>query len=120
MGGRRKRRKIKRQKQVVRILRTRYFACPSCGKQTLTIDFTRSKDGSRTALVRCGTCGLYCEMPASEIDETVDVYNKISDLAYEGRLEEACSTQTAIGVEERGEEEEEVEEDTFESYGEEE
>ncbi|MEM1927502.1 MAG: hypothetical protein QXS85_02015 [Acidilobaceae archaeon] len=124
MGGRRKRRKIKRQKQVARVLRTRYFTCPSCNEYTLTIDIARSKDGSRLAVVKCGTCGLYCELPVSEIEETVDVYNKLSDWAYEGRLEEACSVKAPQMAEEEAEEAlaegEELEESAWEPSREEE
>ncbi|MEM0340095.1 MAG: hypothetical protein QXN05_03370 [Acidilobaceae archaeon] len=120
MGGRRKRRKIKRQKQVARVLRSRYFTCPSCSELTLTIDITRSKEGPRTAIVRCGTCGLYCELPVSEIEETIDVYNKITDMEYDGRLVEICRTEVTRAEERETVEGEELEESASESFGEEE
>ncbi len=58
---------------------------------TLTIDFTKSERfGFKLAVVRCGTCGLYCEREVPDAMERVDVYNIIADMAYEGRLEDEC------------------------------
>ncbi len=86
LGRRRKRRKTTRKK--VR-LPSRYFQCPVCGNMTLTIDFKKAKNPlMRLAIARCGSCGLYCEMEVPQTLDRIDVYNKISDLAYEDRLDE--------------------------------
>ena len=105
MGRRRKR----RVKQVRRVFKpTRYFQCPVCNSLTLTIDFRKHNEpGKKIAVVRCGTCGLYCERVVPEMFERVDVYNIITDLAYDGRIGEECSVEgegveEAEGVEEVG------------------
>lgn len=99
MGRRRKRRKkiVKR-----RTLPPRYFECPRCGSKTLTIDFKKSgKLRTKIAVVRCGTCGLHCEFEVPEILDRVDVYNKVVDLVYEGRLEECMQAgEEGVGGEE--------------------
>jgi transcription elongation factor Elf1 len=86
------RRRRKRIKQVRRVRRpSRYFQCPRCGAMTLTIDFKKLDSADhKLAIARCGTCHLYCELEVPAVYDRVDVYNRISDLAYEGRLEE-CS-----------------------------
>ncbi len=111
MGRRRKRRKKVRKK--VR-LPSRYFQCPVCGSMTLTIDFKKTdKPGKKLAIAKCGTCGLYCEFEVPEVMERIDVYNMISDLAYEGRLDECRKSEAGSEeIEEAfGEEEIEVEEE---------
>ena len=96
MGRRRKRRKkIVRR----RSMPPRYFQCPRCGSMTLTVDFKKTgKHGTKLAIVRCGTCGLHCELEVPEALERVDVYNKIVDLVYEDRLEE-CAPKSEGGEE---------------------
>ena len=96
MGRRRKRRVKKKQVRKP----GRYFQCPICNSLTLTIDFKRHNEaGKKMAIVRCGSCGLYCERIVPDIFERVDVYNIVSDLAYDGRIEEECSV-GGEGVEE--------------------
>jgi transcription elongation factor Elf1 len=87
MGRRRKRRKTTRPKKVR--LPARYFQCPVCGSMTLTIDFKKTNNPmTKLAIAKCGTCGLYCEIPVNATLDRIDVYNIISDLAYENRLDE--------------------------------
>ena len=96
MGRRRKRRKRIVKK---RTLPPRYFQCPRCGSMTLTVDFKKSGEPrTKLAIVRCGTCGLYCELKVPDVFDRVDVYNKIVDMVYEDRLEE-CSQGESGGEE---------------------
>ncbi len=89
--GRRRRKKIKRVRRTRKLTSMRYFECPICGQPTLTIDFERLKDkpGFKKAIVKCGSCGLYLELEVPELYERIDVYNKVVDMAYEGKLGEA-------------------------------
>ena len=86
--GRRRRKKIKRVRRTRKITSLRYFQCPICGEPTLTIDFEKIKDkpGYKKAIVKCGNCGLYLELEVPEILDRIDVYNKVVDMAYEGKL----------------------------------
>ena len=88
--GRRRRKKIKRVRRTRKLTSIRYFECPICGQPTLTIDFEKLKDkpGFKKAIVKCGSCGLYLELEVPELYERIDVYNKVVDMAYEGKLEE--------------------------------
>jgi transcription elongation factor Elf1 len=86
--GRRRRKKIKKMPRRS-TLALKYFVCPICGQQTLTVDFKKSdKPGMKLAIVRCGTCKLYLTMEVPEVLDKVDVYNKVVDLVHEGKLEE--------------------------------
>lgn len=88
------RRRRKRVKKVVRrsTLATRYFICPICGQQTLTINFKKgNKPGTKLAIVRCGSCKLYLTMEVPDILDKIDVYNKVVDLVHEGKIEEYMS-----------------------------
>jgi transcription elongation factor Elf1 len=94
--GRRRRKRVKKVRRVVKP--TRYFQCPRCGSFTLTVDLKKSENrGAKKALVRCGTCGIYCVFMVPEALERIDVYNMVADATYDGRLGEMC-------VEEAGEE----------------
>jgi transcription elongation factor Elf1 len=94
--GRRRRKKVKRVRRTRKITSLRYFQCPICGQPTLTIDFEKIKDkpGYKKAIVKCGSCGLYVELEVPEILDRIDVYNKVVDMAYEGKLE-ALTTEEA-------------------------
>lgn len=104
--GRRKRRKVKVKRRVIPKALMRYFQCPICSSMNLTIDFERSDSiDTKIAVVTCGSCGFNCRLEVSASVERVDVYNRITDLAYEGRLEEECRAaggEIAGGVEEGG------------------
>lgn len=74
---------------------------------TLTIDFKKLDTADKKlAIARCGTCHLYCELEVPSMFDRIDVYNRISDLAYENRLDE-CAKPHEEGVEEGEEEPEE-------------
>lgn len=109
MGRRRK----KRKKQIRKGLKlpSRYFQCPVCGSLTLTIDFRKDKENPmyKIAVARCGSCGLYCEIRVPKNLERIDVYNMISDLALEGRLDECRPTEEPT-IEEAPLDQEEAEE----------
>lgn len=84
--GRRRRKRIKRMPRRSTLL-SRYFSCPVCGQQTLTIDFKKAEGpGIKLAIVRCGGCGLNLSMDVPEVLEKIDVYNKVVDMVYEGKL----------------------------------
>lgn len=96
MGRRKKRIKVRKRRTL-----GPYFQCPVCGSQTLAVRFERDKEGKRIAMVTCGTCGLNCSLEAPERAERIDIYNRVSDMAYEDRLGEFCSE--AKGEVEEGE-----------------
>lgn len=87
--GRRRRRKVKRMRRARKVTSLKYFQCPICGQPTLTIDFEKIEDkpGYKRAVVKCGNCGLYLELEVPEILDRIDVYNRVVDMAYEGKLE---------------------------------
>ncbi len=100
--GRRRRKRIKKMPRRS-TLATRYFVCPVCGQQTLTVDFKKSdKPGTKLAIVRCGNCKLYLTMEVPEVLDKIDVYNKVVDLVHEGKIEEYMARS---GEEEVGEKE---------------
>ncbi|MEB3816967.1 MAG: hypothetical protein LRS46_03390 [Desulfurococcales archaeon] len=99
--GRRRRKKIKRVRRTRKITSLRYFECPVCGQPTLTIDFQKIKEkpGYKKAIVKCGSCGLYLELEVPELLDRIDVYNKIVDMAYEGKLEELQASEASSTTE---------------------
>jgi transcription elongation factor Elf1 len=105
------RRRKRRIKQVKRVRKpSRYFQCPRCGAMTLTVDFKKLDSADeKLAIARCGTCHLYCELRVPITLDKVDVYNKISDLAYENRLDECSRPASEEGSESEGEGNEEEE-----------
>ncbi len=103
------RRRKKRIKQVRKARKPLpYFQCPRCGAMTLTIQFKKLDSADeKLAIAKCGTCKLYCELKVPATLDKVDVYNKISDLAYENKLDECMkpyTEETEEGAEEEGEE----------------
>lgn len=107
------RRRRKRIKQVRKVRKpSNYFQCPRCGAMTLTISFKKlDSPNEKLAIAKCGTCHLYCELKVPTTLDKVDVYNMISDLAYENRLDECSRPYSEEGEEgeEEGEEGEEQE-----------
>ena len=86
MGRRKKRVKLKRK-----VIRPgKYFQCPRCGSLTLTVSFEKISEEEKIGIAMCGTCGLYCEVKVPMRAERIDVYNAVSDMAYEGSLESRC------------------------------
>ncbi|MGC9071783.1 MAG: hypothetical protein ACP5HK_03690 [Acidilobus sp.] len=102
------RRRRKRIKQVKRVRRpSRYFQCPRCGATTLTIEFKKLDTADRKlAIARCGTCHLYCELEVPTVFDRIDVYNRVSDLAYENRLDECSKPHEELAEGFEGEQEE--------------
>ncbi len=94
--GRRRRKRVQRQVRSVPQIYKRYFSCPSCGKQSLSITLAPAKDeegnakpGVRRAIAVCGMCGFRCEVEVAEGLDKVDVYNIVSDAYFqEGGCEE--------------------------------
>ncbi len=86
-------RRRKKYKRVIRRVRRipSVFHCPHCGSRSLTIEFKKGGEsiepGMKTAIIRCGNCGLYAEMVVPELYEPVDVYNKFVDAYNEGTIE---------------------------------
>lgn len=100
--GRRKRRRVKVKRGVPKQL-MRYYQCPLCGSMTLTVGFEKGDSaGVKIAVVTCGSCGFNCRIKVSRAVERIDVYNRITDLAYEGRLEEECRGEAVEGAEQGG------------------
>ncbi len=96
--GRRRKRRVKQKKFIKRP--ANYFQCPRCQSQTLTIQLKRSENpGMKVAIARCGTCGLYCVIEVPDAYDKIDVYNMISDYAYEDRLDECSGEAEELDVE---------------------
>ncbi len=95
--GRRKRKRVKVKRAIPRQM-LRYYQCPLCGSLTLTVDFEKGDSADvKIAVVTCGSCGFNCRIKVNKVIERIDVYNRITDLAYEGRLEEECRGETGEG-----------------------
>jgi transcription elongation factor Elf1 len=88
--GRRRRKKVRRIRRTRKLTSIRYFECPVCGQPTLTIEFKKleGKPGYKLAEIKCGSCGLHLRLEVPELLDRIDVYNRVVDLAYEGRLDE--------------------------------
>ncbi len=85
MGRRKRRKKIIRRRPTI----PNVFQCPHCGAQTLIIDIvTNRREGTRKAIVRCGTCHIYYEMDITDnpLADKAWVYGKFIDAYYEGRV----------------------------------
>lgn len=95
--GRRRRKKMSRARPRVSPLYNKYFTCPVCGQQTLTVSIRKEEvNGSikHVAEARCGTCKLYCRFEVTPNTEKIDVYNMVVDYVNDGRISE-CSSPTA-------------------------
>lgn len=95
--GRRRRKKVRRVRRTRKLSSIRYFECPVCGQQTLTIEFKKleGRPGYKLAVVKCGSCGLHLKLEVPELLERIDVYNRVVDLAYEGKLDEYMESEEA-------------------------
>ena len=83
--GRRRRTRRKEPPRRSTIYR-KYYTCPRCGALTLTVDFSKVEEyGKKMAIVKCGSCKLYCESIVPVEVDKIDVYNMVADLIYEGR-----------------------------------
>jgi len=94
-----RRRRVRRKEPPKRpTIYKKYYNCPKCGALTLTVDLKKSKEyGKRVAIVKCGSCGLYCEYTVSSEVEKIDVYNMVADLVYEGRESECMEARGGEG-----------------------
>jgi transcription elongation factor Elf1 len=74
----------RRRRKVVHIPKKhlpRFFSCPKCGKETVSVEILRDQG---RALVRCGSCGLKGEFPIKVAQGEVDVYCMFTDKIYGG------------------------------------
>ena len=104
--GRRRRKKMRKAVRRVSPLFNKYFTCPVCGQQTLTISIKKEEvDGhvKHVAEARCGNCKLYCRFEVAPTMEKIDVYNMVVDYVNEGRIDE-CSAAPGEEAEEEAEE----------------
>lgn len=72
----------RRRRKVVRIPKKhlpRFFSCPKCGKETVSVEILRDQ---RRALVGCGSCGLKDEFPVKPAQGEIDVYCMFTDKIY--------------------------------------
>jgi transcription elongation factor Elf1 len=72
----------RRRRKVVRIPKKhlpKLFACPRCGKETVTVQIYR---GEARATVACGSCGLREEFPIKPAQSEIDVYCMFTDKMY--------------------------------------
>lgn len=72
----------RRRRKVVRIPKKhlpKLFACPKCGKETVTVQVYR--DQAR-ASVGCGSCGLKEEFPLKPAQGEIDIYCMFTDKVY--------------------------------------
>jgi len=73
--GRRRRRVIK----VVKKKLPSVFTCPACGEEAIRVIMPQ---GSGSAVVQCGSCGLKREIEATPSSQMVDIYCKFTDSFY--------------------------------------
>jgi len=75
MGGRKRKKVVKRMKKTI----PKIFACPSCGEKTLSISINRDQG---LATVKCGRCNIEDNVSVSRGAEAVDAYGKFIDRYY--------------------------------------
>ena len=72
----------RRRRKVVRIPKKhlpKLFACPKCGKETVTVQIYRDQG---RATVGCGSCGLKEEFSIRPAQSEIDVYCMFTDKMY--------------------------------------
>ncbi len=72
----------RRRKKVVRIPKKRlpkFFSCPRCGKETVSVELFRDEN---RASVGCSSCGLQKEFLAKPAQGEVDIYCMLTDSIY--------------------------------------
>ncbi len=72
----------RRRKKVVRIPKKRlpkFFSCPICGKETVTVEIFREET---RAVAGCSSCGLKGEFRVKPAQGQVDVYCMLTDSVY--------------------------------------
>lgn len=81
----------RRRKKVVHIPKKRlpkFFSCPKCGKETVSVEIFR--EGSR-AIAGCSSCGLQEEFTIKSAQGEVDIYCKLTDRVYGSPRKSATS-----------------------------
>ncbi|MEM1538525.1 MAG: hypothetical protein QXK12_02440 [Candidatus Nezhaarchaeales archaeon] len=80
MGGRKRRRKIIKRlpKRIPSV-----FTCPNCDSKSVTVEIDRKQE---KAIVKCGNCGIWAEVPSPPIYEEVHAFNKFVDLYYANKV----------------------------------
>lgn len=72
----------RRRKKVVRIPKKRlpkFFSCPMCGKETVTVEIFKEKG---RAVAGCSSCGLQGDFQVKPAQGEVDVYCMLTDSVY--------------------------------------
>lgn len=75
MGGRKRRKVIKRVKKTL----PKVFACPNCGEKSLSVFINKEES---KATIKCGRCNIIDEISLAGIEEAVDAYGKFVDKYY--------------------------------------
>jgi transcription elongation factor Elf1 len=57
----------------------KFFSCPRCGKETVSVEIFR-EDGN--SIARCSSCGLKEEFQIKPAQGEVDVYCMLTDRVY--------------------------------------
>jgi transcription elongation factor Elf1 len=72
----------RRRRKVVHIPKKhlpKFFSCPRCGKETVSVEINRSEG---QAIAVCSNCGLKEEFPIKPAQGEVDVYCMFTDRIY--------------------------------------
>ena len=82
----------RRRKRMVHIPKRRlpkFFSCPKCGKETVSVKIFR-EDGN--AIAGCSSCGLQGEFQIKFAQSEVDVYCMLTDSVYSPKKLSATDT----------------------------
>lgn len=72
----------RKRKKVVRIPKKRlpkFFSCPKCGKETVSVEIFREQE---RAVAGCSSCGFQEEFQVKPAQSEVDVYCMLTDRIY--------------------------------------
>lgn len=79
MGRRRRKREIR----IVKPKIPKFFSCPNCGAESVSVNIDKP---SRKVTVSCGVCGVIWRTEAKEYEEPVDVYSRFVDAFLNGEI----------------------------------